>query len=71
LQRRGPSLSFQRIPPENVTIHLNANSYKQRNIIERMFARLKDFRHIPTRYDKLARNDAASVALVAIVIWWT
>lgn len=45
-------------------------AYKQRNLIERMFARLKDFRRIATRYDKLARNFAAAVAIAAIVIWW-
>ena len=28
--------------------------YRQRNLIERMFARLKDFRRVATRYDKLA-----------------
>jgi putative transposase len=46
-------------------------AYKQRNLIERMFARLKDFRRIATRYDKLAANYAAAVALAAIVTWWT
>ncbi len=30
--------------------------YQQRNLIERMFARLKDFRRVATRYDKLAWN---------------
>ena len=41
-----------------------------RNVIERMFCRLKDFRRIATRYDKLARNFLAAVALVAAVTWW-
>jgi transposase len=36
-----------------------------------MFCRLKDFRRIATRYDKLARNYASAVALVATIIWWT
>jgi putative transposase len=45
-------------------------TYKQRNLIERMFCRLKDFRRIATRYDKLATNFAAAVALAAIVTWW-
>jgi transposase len=45
-------------------------TYKQRNVIERMFGRLKDFRRIATRYDKLAANFAAAVALAAIVTWW-
>ena len=37
--------------------------YRQRNLIERMSGRLKDFRRIATRYDKLARNFLAGVAL--------
>jgi transposase len=45
--------------------------YKQRNLVERMFNRLKDYRRIATRYDKLARNFSSAIALVAIVIWWT
>jgi transposase len=45
--------------------------YRQRNLIERMFARLKDFRRIATRYDKLARNFLAGVALAATLTWWT
>ena len=46
-------------------------AYRQRNLIERMFARLKDFRRIVTRYDKLARNFLAGVLLAAATIWWT
>ena len=46
-------------------------AYKQRNLIERMFCRLKDWRRIATRYDKLARNFAAALAIAAIVTWWT
>ena len=44
--------------------------YRQRNLIERMFGRLKDFRRIATRYDKLARNFLAGVLLTATVLWW-
>jgi len=40
-------------------------------LIERMFSRLKDFRRIATRYDKLAANYAAAVILAAVVIRWT
>ncbi|BAR56485.1 transposase (plasmid) [Bradyrhizobium diazoefficiens] len=40
-----------------VVIHrFNKRAYKGRNVIERCFCRLKDFRRIATRYDKLARN---------------
>ena len=45
-------------------------SYKQRHPIENAFCRLKDFRRIATRYDRLARNFLASVCLVAAVVWW-
>jgi transposase len=45
-------------------------SYKQRHRIENAFCRLKDFRRIATRYDRLARNFLASVCLVAAVVWW-
>jgi transposase len=31
-------------------------AYKKRNVFERCFGRLKDFRRIATRYDKLAQN---------------
>jgi transposase len=44
--------------------------YRQRNLIERMFARLKDFRRIATRYDKLARNFLAGALIAAAVVWW-
>ena len=46
-------------------------AYRQRNIIERMFCRLKDWRRIATRYDKLAANFAAALAIAACVLWWT
>ena len=44
--------------------------YKLRWRIESAFNRLKDFRRIATRYDKLARNYLASVCLIAALVWW-
>ena len=44
--------------------------YRQRNRIERMFCRLKDFRRVATRYDKLARNYEAAVHIAAIAAFW-
>lgn len=44
--------------------------YKLRWLIESAFSRLKDFRRIATRYDKLARNYLASVCLAAALVWW-
>ena len=48
----------------------NRRLYKLRWRIEAAFNRLKDFRRIATRYDKLARNYLASVCLVAALVWW-
>jgi putative transposase len=44
--------------------------YKLRWRIGSAFNRLKDFRRIATRYDRLARNYLASVCLVAAPVWW-
>jgi transposase len=48
----------------------NKRLYKLRWRIEAAFNRIKDFRRIATRYDKLARNYLASVCLVAALVWW-
>ena len=37
--------------------------YRNRNAIERMFGRLKDFRRIATRYDRSATNFLAAVCI--------
>ena len=44
--------------------------YRMRNVIERTNSRLKDFRRIATRYDKLANNFLAAVMLVSTVCYW-
>lgn len=51
-------------------IPYDAAACRQRNLIERMFGRLKDFRSIATRYDKLARNFLAGVILAAPFTYW-
>jgi transposase len=48
----------------------DVRAYRERNLIERMFGRLKDHHRIATRYDKLARNLLAGTLLAAIAIWW-
>jgi transposase len=61
------------IPPNPTRKHphrYNKTAYKGRNVIERMFCRLKDFRRLATRYDKLARNFLATAIIAATIIWW-
>jgi transposase len=60
------------IPPKadrTVQRDFDRNQYKHRNLIERFFCRLKHFRRIATRYDKLASRFSSFIALVASFIW--
>ena len=50
--------------------HYDKRAYKGRNVIERMFCRLKDFRRIATRYDKRADIFLSTVHLAAALAWW-
>ncbi len=61
------------IPPRSnrkVQYDYDKAAYKQRNVIERMFCRLKDWRRIHTRFDRNVRNFMAAITLAAAVIWW-
>lgn len=44
--------------------------YREPHLIENAFCRLKDFRRVATRYDKLARNFLSAIALAALVAFW-
>jgi len=48
----------------------NAQDYRGRNVVERAFGRMKQWRGIATRYDKHARNYRAGIVLAAIVLFW-
>lgn len=48
----------------------DAQTYQQRNVVERGFNRLKQWRGIASRYDKKARNYRAGVVLSAIILCW-
>ena len=59
------------IPPKrnrNVQRPYDRQLYRERNHIERLFARLKQCRRIATRYDKTARNFLAFLHLAATMI---
>ena len=43
--------------------------YRQRNLVERYFNKLKHFRRIATRFDKLARNYLAAVLVASTRLW--
>jgi transposase len=48
----------------------DAVTYKRRNVVERTFCRLKDFRRFATRYDRLAKTFMATACLASIVAFW-
>lgn len=47
----------------------DAHRYRARHLIENLFARLKQFRRLATRYDKLAVHFAAFVTIACLYIW--
>jgi transposase len=48
---------------------VDPNLYRRRNVIERYFNKLKHFRGVATRYQKLARNFLAAVLLASARLW--
>ena len=51
-------------------IRYDKSRYKDRHLIENAFGRIKDFRRVATRYDKLQRNFASAVALAVLLAYW-
>lgn len=60
-----PSTTSRRAP-----IPYDQVAYRTRNLIERLWCRLKDWRRIATRYDKLARNFLAAAMIAATITYW-
>lgn len=50
-------------------IHYDCGPYKQRNLIERMFNKLKNWRRVATRYDKSAESFLGFTSTAAIKLW--
>lgn len=51
-------------------IRYNKLRYRGRHLIENAFCRIKDFRRVATRYDKLAANFLSGVALATAIAFW-
>ena len=59
------------IPPKSNRLEIivyDQERYKQRNKVERLFNKLKQFRRVATRYEKLKANVLAFVTVALIVI---
>lgn len=59
-----PQLANRKLPRE-----VDWAQYKNRNLVERLFCRIKQFRRIATRYDKLAARFSSFIALAAAYVW--
>jgi transposase len=60
-----PSTASRRRP-----IPYDRDAYRARNLVERLWCRLKDWRRIATRYDKLARNFLSGALIAAAITYW-
>lgn len=70
LAERGAEAVIPSTTSRKTPIPYDAKAYRDRNRVERMWCRLKDFRRIATRYDKLARNYLSGVILAATCAYW-
>lgn len=50
-------------------VSYDSEAYKRRNVVERSFNTLKQWRSLATRYDKLALTYRSAAVLQAVVIW--
>ncbi|KDN10137.1 Mobile element protein [Gilliamella apicola] len=48
---------------------MDRSLYRYRHLVENAFARIKQYRSISTRYDKLERNYASMVSLAFMLMW--
>lgn len=58
-------------PRRRAPIAFDKDAHKGRNIVERAFNRLKQWRGIATRYDKTAVNYRAGIVHASVTIWLT
>jgi transposase len=51
-------------------VRYDKERYRARHLVENAFCRLKDFRRVATRYDKLAANFLSAVAIATAIAFW-
>ena len=69
LCRRRISPVIPQLRTEKTPRLMDRDLYRERNVVERLVGKLKEYRRIATRYDKLAASYLAFVQLAAIRIW--
>ena len=56
-------------PARSTKFPLDEELYKERNLVECCFSKLKQFRRVATRYEKTVQNFLAVVLIAAIILW--
>ena len=69
LRKRGIGAVIARKVNEPRAGAFDKEAYRQRNLVERLINRLKQFRRVATRYEKRAINYRAMLTIAAIVLW--
>jgi transposase len=70
IARRGAQAAIPSTTTRRAPIPYDRDAYRARNLVERLWCRLKDWRRIATRYDKLARNFLSGALIAAAIIYW-
>ena len=70
LAARGTDACMPSTRSRKIPIPHDPALYRRRHRIENLFARLKDWRCIATRYDRCAHTFMAAITIAAIMIFW-
>ena len=69
IRRSGAEPAIPSTSQRTVRRSVDMAIYRQRNLVERFFCKLKHFRRVATRFDKLARNFLAAVLIASTRLW--
>ena len=69
LARRGITAAIPLRSDQGHDPGFDRETYRQRNKVERLIGRLKQWRRIATRYEKRATNYLAMLTLASVILW--
>jgi transposase len=70
IDQRGAEAVIPATASRRQPIPYDRAAYRARNLVERLWCRLKDWRRVATRYDKLARNYLSGALIAAVIAFW-
>lgn len=70
LAERGTEAVIPSTTSRKTAIPYDRTAYRRRNLVERLWCRLKDWRRVATRYDKLGNNYLAGTLIAATITYW-